>query len=493
MTRIILCILLVIPLSASAGPFRLMGYDSSAAGQANSQGAYGSGLGVLYSNPALLTDLPEQFGFGLMLVQPFLEAELMDRPRNADVPLTLYDSDVGIEGTNLDRPLPTVELPNRRADNVRDGTSGYLGFGLAHSLGIENFRLGLTVLAPHDGLATVNSNYPDERDQYFSNTVHFQRFGEWSRVLSVLIGAAYRPLPYLSVGASVEGALSAGAVLDAYVPEATVQDYSLSNGTVDANPSTRAILGVTYRPMDLLSFSLVWRDRRFTKVNATAYLKLWNYHESGDATVPKYVEQRHTLALDFEPMEIMLAAGIASGSLRAQISVTWNHWSDYLDTHHQRAQYTAVADPAGGITSDPDYEFSDTFSVNAGVCWEYLEGFTLLGGAAYRPTPVPPQTGRTSYVDNDLLSFAVGHRFAFRLWDRQFLADVGLQFWTMLEQTVHKDPAKITDEFADHAKTLIGQQPMPEAEGLQTNNPGFPGYTFGGFTLTGSASLTYLF
>ena len=176
--------------------------------------------------------------------------------------------------------------------------------------------------------------------------------------------------------------------------------------------------------MDLLSFSLVWRDRRFTKVNATAYLKLWNYHESGDATVPKLVEQRHTLALDFEPMEVMLSAGIKLKNFNAQASVTWNHWSDYLDTHHQRAQYTAVADPVPGATSDPDYEFSDTFSVSLGVSWEYLEGFTLLGGASYRPTPVPPQTGRTNYVDNDLLSLAVGHRFAFSLWGRNFIADV---------------------------------------------------------------------
>jgi hypothetical protein len=471
----------------------MVGYDGYAAGQANSQGAYGAGLGVLYSNPALLVDLPDQFGFGLMLVQPFLEANLMPRPQNADIPLTLYDSDVGIEGTNLDRPLPTVELPNRRADNNQNGLSGYMGFWLAHSLGIDDFKFGLTVLAPHDGLATVNSNYPDERDQYFKNTVHFQRFGEWSRVLSVLIGLAYRPLPCLSVGASVEGALSTGAVLDAYVPEATVQDYSLSNATVDADPSTRAVVGVNWRPMDLLSFSLVWRDRRFSKVNATAYLKLWNYHESGDSTVPKLVEQHHTLAVDFEPMEVMLAAGIAFGNLRAQASVTWNHWSDYLDTHHQRAQYTAVADPVGGIQSNPDFEFSDTFSVSLGVSWEYTEGFVLLGGAGYRPTPVPPQTGRTNYVDNDLLSLAVGHRFTFRAWDRQFMADVGLQFWTMFEQTVHKDPSQIPDEFADHARTLIGQQPMPEAIGLQTNNPGFPGYTFGGFSLIGSASLTYLF
>jgi hypothetical protein len=62
-----------------------------------------------------------------------------------------------------------------------------------------------------------------------------------------------------------------------------------------------------------------------------------------------------------------------------------------------------------------------------------------------------------------------------------------------LEQTVHKDPELIRDEFADRAKTLIGGQPMPEAAGMQTNNPGFPGYTFGGFAVVGSASLSYLF
>ena len=62
----------------------------------------------------------------------------------------------------------------------------------------------------------------------------------------------------------------------------------------------------------------------------------------------------------------------------------------------------------------------------------------------------------------------------------------------MLDTTVYKDPSQIRDEFADRATTLIGGQPMSEAEGLQTNNPGFPGYDFGGWTLVGSASLSYL-
>jgi hypothetical protein len=120
-----------------------------------------------------------------------------------------------------------------------------------------------------------------------------------------------------------------------------------------------------------------------------------------------------------------------------------------------------------------------------------------MGGANYRPTPVPPQKGRTNYVDSDLLSLALGHRFEFCLFGHNLRIDVGLQFWTMFDTTVHKewdpDNPLLKDEFPDHARTLIGGLPMPEAEGLQTNNPGFPGYTFGGWALVGSTSLSYLF
>ena len=34
---------------------------------------------------------------------------------------------------------------------------------------------------------------------------------------------------------------------------------------------------------------------------------------------------------------------------------------------------------------------------------------------------------------------------------------------------------------------------MPEASGLQTNNPGFPGYDAGGWIFSAAVSLTYRF
>ncbi|HUU01021.1 MAG TPA: hypothetical protein VM425_06235 [Myxococcota bacterium] len=480
---------------ARGGPQRLFGYDSWSVGTANAQNVFGAGIGVLYNNPALLLDLDNQFSVNFMALQPRVTARLMGRPQNADIPITFYDSDVGIEGSNLDRPLPTVELPNPRGDNRQQGFGGYVGVGLVHSLGIDNFRMGLALLVPTSGLVSIKTNYPDEREQYFSNTVHFVRFGEWNKVFSFLIGAAYRPAEFFSLGASVEGALSTGAVLDAYVPEATVQDYALANMEMDVKPSLRSIIGITGRPLPWLSLSLIWRDRRYSKVDAEALLKLWNYHETGDSTEPKRVVQHHMLALDFEPMEVTMAAGVRLGAFTAEAGLTWNRWSDYLDNHYQRGQETAVFEPTNPDDPPVDgdkFAFSDTWSLAASGSWEYLDGFTATVGLSYRPTPVPPQTGRTSYVDSDVIGAAVGQRIDFTVWDRKLRVDIGLQFAYMLDTTVYKDPGQIRDEFADRATTLIGGQPMSEAEGLQTNNPGFPGYDFGGWTLVGSASLSYL-
>ncbi len=488
---VVLSVCLLVASASRAGPFRIIGYDTGSLGRGGHEVARGSGLGVLYGNPALLVDVAEGFGFGFYFIQPSLKVRLMDRPVNADVPITFYDSDVGLAGSNLDRPLPTAELRVPRQDNNVNSASTYLGIGIAHSLGIEDFRLGLALLVPSSGLASIGSQYPDEREQYFSNSVHFTRFGEWSSVLSLLIGVAYQPLEWLSVGASIEGGMNVSATLDMYIPEATVQDYALVNTAFKAKPTSRWIVGVSVRPLEWLDIGLVWRDRRYSKVDADAILNLWNYHEAGNETVPKRVQQRHLMALDFEPMEVSMAVGARYDALSAQFAVTWNHWSDYLGTHHRRAQENAVWDPDS--EPDDDFAFSDTFSIGLGLGYEYLEGFTITAGGVWRPTPVPDQVGRTSYADADLFNASVGHRFDIDLQGRKVRAEIGLQFWKMTDTTVHKDPSLIKDEFPDEARTLVGGQPMPEAAGLQTNNPGFPGYTFGGWSLAWSASLAYLF
>jgi hypothetical protein len=489
MRRCLIAVLVLLASPAQAGPFRFTGYDARSMGKAGTETVFGESLGVLYGNPALLVDVPREFTASFFWVQPLLWADLDARPANADVPMTLYDSDVGIAGVNLDRPLPTVELPRERQSNRANAAATYLSVGFATDFNQDDFCLALQLLVPTRGLVSVGSIFSDERDQFFSNTVHFSLFGEWSQVLSLLMGAAYRPTRAFSFGLAVEGSLDVGADLNMYIPEATVQDYALVNTDIEARPSGRLIAGVNYRPLEWLSFSLVWRDRRLSRVDANAELALWNYHEPGNQTIPKRVHQHHILDLDYEPMEATLSAGAVFGDFSVGLSVTWNHWAEYLDTHHQRPQRAAVLEPQSARDENSRFAFSDTFSAQLGAAWRYGDGLSATIGAAFHPTPVPAQVGRTNYLDQDKLAVALGHGYDFSLWNIPWRLQASVQLWHMFGATVHKDPSLIKDEFPDDARTLIGGEPMPEAAGLQTNNPGFPGFSFGGYALMGALSL----
>ncbi len=485
-------------IEAFGSPFRIIGYDGYAISKANSQSVYGGGIGVLYSNPALLMDEQSQLSLGLFVHQPHFRAILFDRPNQVDVPITIYESDIGSGGNNLDRALPTCELPNPRADNRQDELAGYMGIGMIHSLGVEDFRIGFSLLVPSQGFLSASAHYADEREQVFSNTVHFVRIGEYGRSIEAFLGAAYRPAPGVNLGFSLETSLYAQATTGAYVPEATVQDYAQMNIKLEGGVKPRAVFGISVDPADMLRLSLVWRDRRYIGIESDALINLWNFHEPGSNGVePKRVRQHQSIVLDFEPMEVNLAVGLTVGSWKWEAGLTWNHWADYIDDHHKRAQETAVfEDPNHPGTSSVNagrFAFSDTYSLSTGGSFEPEPGHILLGGLSYRPSPVPKQIGRTNYVDNDLLVVGLGYRMELVLGDKPARLDFGIQSWYLVPVEVNKDPEFIRDEFADHAKTLIDGQPMLEAQGLQTNNPGFPGYKHDGWALAGSISLSYLF
>ena len=77
---------------------------------------------------------------------------------------------------------------------------------------------------------------------------------------------------------------------------------------------------------------------------------------------------------------------------------------------------------------------------------------------------------------------------------------VGLQVQVhhLLERSVTKVDSKITDEFPDHdpengVTVLNATNPTEAVEdglGLQTNNPGYPGYTSNGWVFGGGLSLS---
>src|SRR6185503_813334 len=130
-------------------------------------------------------------------------------------------------------------------------------------------------------------------------------------------------------------------------------------------------------------------------------------------------------------------------------TAVYARWSDYVDRHNQR--------PAGA------YAWYDTLGGSAGVRYQRgpLRG---LFDAVYEPTPVPDQTGRTNYIDNDRLGGALGFDYAFRFLGGKLPAGI--------------DPVTGVP------------RPLDGREGLQTNNPGWPGFFSAGWILGGSCHVT---
>jgi hypothetical protein len=163
-----------------------------------------------------------------------------------------------------------------------------------------------------------------------------------------------------------------------------------------------------------------------------------------------------------------------AGSLRYAL------WSDYQDRHGER--------PEDG---DPGLAFKDVFAGTAGVRYETgpLHTFADLN---YQPTPVPPQTGRRNYVDNDRVGAILGSDYEFPLFGLSFRAGAQAQAHRLLHRHQTKDNARIVDELPDDAVDESGQ-PVPGAGGLQTNNPGWPGFASEGWILGGAITLALLY
>ena len=101
------------------------------------------------------------------------------------------------------------------------------------------------------------------------------------------------------------------------------------------------------------------------------------------------------------------------------------------------------------------------------------------------------QTGRTNHVDNDRVVGSLGFGHYFSLGGQQFRLGVTAQLHALLSKTTRKQmlenyPACTTDtsSLCDESQSLSG---------LQTGNPGFPGYSHGGYFSALTLGLRWVF
>lgn len=487
------------PTVVMAGAFQDFGYDTSAIGGANGDLVYGQSYGVVFSNPAIMSRITPHSGAGIIVYTPDLNIDLDKRSGTLDVPMSIYDAQErhGEKVWPTDyRPKPTLALQNKRSDSSLNSPQSYLTAGMISSFDIPGFRFGGVTMLPLLNQLNVKTPYFDEREANFSNKLHFARFGEWSPVVAGFVGVSYAPefFKYISLGFSLQITATTTANVNAYVPNADVDTYSLMGTSMKAHLKFRPIVGLQVempKPLDFWSLGATWRNESYMGVKSTAVMDMGNYIKGG---VPRIVRQNFRMALDYEPMEVAVATGFKYGVWNIQGGVTWSRWSKYRDLHNDSPQ--SLADYTGKSTMN-SFKWKDTVNVTADTSVKYLHTLgidwaTLKLGFAYKPSPVPSQTGRTNFVDTNTYCAALGHRFDFDISRFHFFADLGVQLWMLQTRHTYKNAEGFFDEFPD-ALVDNSNNLYSAAQGLQTNNPGFPGYKQSGRLWVTSATVNMQF
>lgn len=460
MRRLIPVLILVAGSAAHANVFDVFGAGARSQSMVGAISALTRDYMAAFHNPAGLGDGPSSIGLSVIGSFNRTAIRLTPRPRGYD-------------------PPSYGERLNARSDTINPEGAGGVAFGGAFKLFGENLSLGGVIFAPFDGFGTATSRFADEREQYFSNRLDFELMGERLSSEIIAMGMAYRLRPWLSMGIGMLILPGAQAVAPVYVRNAADLSQVDINVAIDQEARRAITAGFIIRPLESLRIGAVFQDEIWFAVRGNALVQLRGEESQGPVVQPL------DLVSAYSPARVSLSmAWVGEEGFTASIESTWRAWSRYLDNH--------AAQPG----------FDDTFDVKLGVEWPVNPGTHARAGLGYAPSPIPAQTGRTNYVDNDRIGVGFGAGSDVTVWDLDLTIDVGFQVQAFITQRVdkargsHPDCATgetaLCDEFAD----IDADTPLVRAAdtiGLQTGNPGFPGYTHGGYVVAASIDVKWRF
>ncbi len=452
----------------------------------------GSNSAVTYFNPALLVDAKRSLDLSFMAVGTQLSIQRSPKPAATDVADSIYHILVFDDGTQVPLTMPPLASDDLipRTDPVGEDVRPYLSLGLVRKFMDSRFALGIYALLPATNIQVQRASFTDEREQYFSNRLHHELYGDRLLMTSVCFGLGARIMPWLAVGVGASMEMHTRASTPVYVPDGLDQSHVLLNSDISVENGVTPYLGIAATPTPQTRVGLTWHAPTENPLKGSNELMLWNYpYPAGEDTIV----QEYQFTYGYEPQRIGIGlawdqtkktgTGLVIGA-----EGLYARWSQYRNRHGE------AGNPIG--STEPD-NWRDIFSGTVIVQYHSpdISGGVSLG---YIPSPVLSQDGRTNYVDNARVRMGGGIEFR-SSWVGMPVS-VGLQFQVhhLLERSVTKVDAEIKDEFPDHdpengVTVLDATNPTEAVEdglGLQTNNPGYPGFTSNGWVFGAGLSLS---
>lgn len=482
--------------SANASP--LLEMAGTLGGHGGLQGRHvPGGAAAAYFNPALLVEAPPGLTFGFIVLGSRIAVDLYSRGDGRfDVPSNLENA-AHADGSRWESyPFGTEILQNGREESPtttatsarprqRAGTgqqtNTYLAVGLIAKFFQDRLAFGFYGLLPNNTFTRMSSFYVDEREQYSSNSLHPELYGDRLFALALGVGAGIRLTDSLSLGLGTSVNLRAAAGTPVYVADASQLQNLVINMDAKVYVGLAPYGGLSWNPGSRLHFTGTLHAPQKLEVNADVQYML----ASG-------LEQTATLRFvyGFMPWQVGLGASYdlvqtADTTLTLAASAVYGRWSQYIDRHAERPV--------------PEFGWRDTITAAAGARAR-LDRIGLALDLQYKPTPVPLQYGRTNYLDNDRIGTSISADYSFQLFETPMTLGVqGQAFWLLKRETtkltpptfsdgVNRTRSLVTDEVPDDSQ--IGGTKVAEAAGLQTNNPGWPGFSSRGWVTTLGIYLT---
>ncbi|MBM4388326.1 MAG: hypothetical protein FJ088_11340, partial [Deltaproteobacteria bacterium] len=237
---------------SNADVFTMFGAGAKSISYANGGTALNDDYTSIFGCPAAMSFGAQSLGAGFVAGVNQLGINLSPRPSGYD------PGDIG-SGSPA---IPYKYRLNQRADPPQP--SDIYGFELGATMTpfVDWLTLGILAYVPVSGLGRQHTYFADEREQYFSNTLHYELYGEQLISQQLLIGASARPLKWFSAGLGLRMLPSSETNTLVLIPNPVDQTFQEMNLRVDTGLNLGVMAGLMFSLFDdKFRFAATFRDK----------------------------------------------------------------------------------------------------------------------------------------------------------------------------------------------------------------------------------------